>query len=93
MADEALVEMPSELLANYARRIGIDPTNYQRGELIDKFKSQTEDYKTVLGLKKAKQDNQQFNTEWSQTQKAMKMQQSAGANRQKYLTYMMGGGK
>ena len=90
---DSLTEMPSDLLVNYARRIGIDPTQYERSELIDKFKQQTEDYKTVMGLKKARQDNREYNAEFAANQKALKLQQAAHSNRQKYFGFMMGGEK
>ena len=89
MDDETYAETPSELLAGYAQQIGIDPTGHKRGYLIGRLKVQTEDHRTVLALKKARQATQEHNVE----QKAQQLQQAASSNRQKYLGFMMGGSK
>ena len=91
MAEESLVEMPSPLLVNLARKVGIDPFQYERGELIDKFKQQTEDYKVVLGYKKARQANREFNLEGAANQRAQKLNQTAIANRDKLYKMLQGG--
>ncbi|MGH9876237.1 MAG: hypothetical protein ACRD5H_01240 [Nitrososphaerales archaeon] len=81
MAEQSLVEMPSELLVNLARKIGIDPYQYERGELIDQFKQRTEDYRTVLDYKKARRANREFNQETAQALRERQLHEAAQKNR------------
>ena len=87
MAD-SLVEMPSALLVNFARRLGIDPLKYERGELIDQFKRQTEDYKTVLDFKKARSANREYNAEATANTKVLQLQQAASKNRNQLFGFL-----
>lgn len=80
-----LVTAPSEVLLNMARKLGIDPTQYEHENLRGVIDARTDDLRTVLNFKKTRQANRDFNIESQQQQKATQLQGYAKENRELFM--------
>lgn len=80
-----LLSAPTDVLLDMARKLGIDPTQFEREALREQIDNKTADMRTVLNFKKTRKANREYNAEYAQEQQTTKLQGLAKENRQEFM--------